>query len=93
MKNNLKITVSGAVGTGKSRITFLIKEMLKEKGFDVSFDGGIDFDSEFQFDETIKPHIDDAIDALSKKSKITLEELQTNRERRLGRNTKSYIKN
>ena len=91
MKNNLKITVAGQCGSGKSRVTLLLKEFLKEKGFDVAFDGGVDFDSEFQFDETIKPHLDEAIDSLSKRTKITMEEVQVNREGRLGRNTKSYI--
>lgn len=41
MKNNeLNVTVSGFTASGKSTVAFVIKEALREKGFEVEFDGG-----------------------------------------------------
>ena len=41
-KKNLIISVSGEVNSGKSRLTLLLKEFLRENGFDVQFYGGVD---------------------------------------------------
>ena len=79
MKNVLKITVAGGSATGKSTVAFLIKELLKEKGFDVSFDGGIDFENEEDFDNTISKNIDKKTLAVSGKTIVQLDEVQLTR--------------
>jgi hypothetical protein len=43
MKNKIKITISGITGIGKSTITYLLKEFLVNKGFNASYDGGLDY--------------------------------------------------
>ena len=41
-KKNLTISVSGEVNSGKSRLTLLLKNFLRENGFEVDFDSGGD---------------------------------------------------
>lgn len=81
MKDNIiHITVSGVAGSGKSRILYLIKETLREKGFIVEFDGGIDFDNGGDFDLVISQEIDDdVLHIIANKSKIVIEEKQQKR--------------
>lgn len=58
-KKNLIITVTGEVNSGKSHLTFLLlKKFLRENGFEVDFDGGLDYDNESQFDEYVSENLD-----------------------------------
>jgi thymidylate kinase len=76
---NINITVSGQVGVGKSRVTFLLKQFLREKGFEVNFTGSTDHPSESDFDKQISSNIETVIDSIKETSGITLTEVQEKR--------------
>lgn len=75
-KTEIIITVSGKASSGKSRMTFLLKEFLKEKGFDIEFHGGLDFKKESDFDVHMSENIDISIEHIIKTRKIILQEKQ-----------------
>lgn len=79
-KKNLIISVTGEVNSGKSRLTLLLKKFLCENGFDVDFDGGVDYDNESQFDEYVSKNFDQVIEHIKDTRKITLKEVQVNRD-------------
>lgn len=79
MKNKINITVSGITGSGKSTIAYLIKECLKNRGFDIDFNGGIDFIDENQFDKSMELHLDNRVEVIKSKSELYLSEIQTHR--------------
>jgi len=78
-KQQLKITVSGGPGAGKSTMIYTWKEVLKEAGFDVKFEGGEDYDNEEKFDRDMENTIDGKIDAIKKSKTIVFEEVTTYR--------------
>ena len=45
-KKKLIVTVSGECNSGKSRLSFMLKKFLRGNGFDVDFDGGIDYEDD-----------------------------------------------
>ena len=73
------IQVIGAIGTGKSTITYLIKEYLKSRDLEVVLKESIDFDSEEMFDEVISKNIEAKTEAVKNRTKILIEEKQSNR--------------
>ena len=76
-KRELCIFVAGKPNSGKSRVLFLLKKFLRENGFEVDFDGGLDFNNEAQFDQQIgNRHFDAAIEAIKDNRKIVLREIQ-----------------
>jgi len=75
----IHITVSSAAGSGKSRVLYLIKETLRNRGFDVKFNGGMDFSTEKSFDEQMHENIYEVIDSIADMSEIVIEEKQLNR--------------
>lgn len=75
-KKDLIITVSGQVASGKSRLTYLLKEFLREQGFEVEFDGNLDYTTECDFDKHISKNIDEVIENFKDTRKITLKEVQ-----------------
>lgn len=79
MKKNLIITIAGETSTGKSSVAYLIKNFLREKGIEVEFDGGKDYDTEEQFDDNIGRYMEQKIEALKEKVSIKLEEKQLSR--------------
>jgi len=79
MNKNIKITISGTAGSGKSRIVYLIKESLKNKGLNIEHSFGIDFDDENQFDNTMSRNIDSVVENISKNRTITIEEITINK--------------
>lgn len=90
-KKNLVITVSGEVNSGKSRLTLLLKNFLRENGFEVDFDGGGDYEDEKQFDEHVSENLDQVIEHIKDTRKITLKELQTQRDNET--TEEDYIRN
>lgn len=72
----LTISVTGETNTGKSRLTLLLKKFLRENGFEVKFDGGIDYTNEANFDEVVGENLEQAIETIKETSVITLEEIQ-----------------
>lgn len=80
MKNkNLKITVSGENGTGKSTLIYLLKEFLKQNNFNIELMNSVDFKTETEFDNIIGKNIEEKSD-LIKYSNILIEENQINKE-------------
>jgi len=80
MTKKLKIAVAGETSTGKSTVCYLIKRCLKENGFNVDFDGGVDYENDIEFDENVSRDIDKKIELLSQEVNIELNEIQLNRE-------------
>ncbi len=77
MKNDLKITISGEAGSGKSRILYLIKTLLRNKGFKVEHNVNSDHPDEISFDRHMDETLENAINSISRK--IVMEEKQINR--------------
>ncbi len=73
-QNKIFITVSGLSGSGKARMTYLVKQFLKEKGFDVKFDGNNDFKTEEQFDFHMNRNLDEVIGLIKSSREIIVEE-------------------
>ena len=80
MKKELKVTVAGVAGSGKSRVLYLIKQALKENGFEVEFDGGNDFKNLDEFDRAMDKDFTAAINVIPLYSKVKLEEVQLKRQ-------------
>jgi hypothetical protein len=76
-KNEITIDVSGIENSGKSRVIFLLKRLLKEQKFNVEFDGGRDFDDESHFDEYIEKKFDDILENIKSITKIVIKESHT----------------
>jgi len=76
MKNTVKITIEGRTKSGKSRIAYIVKEMLKVHGFKVEFDPLPDFSNEMDFNRTMRSNLDEACEAISQETKIVVEEIQ-----------------
>lgn len=76
-KKTLKITIEGVVNSGKSNVLYFIKNALKEKGFEVEFNG-IDHTNESEFDDAFKRINKLAISSLTEKIKINITEKQLN---------------
>lgn len=75
-KIDLIVTVSGQVASGKSRLTYMLKNFLRENGFEVEFNGNIDHPREFDFDERVSENFDEVIEHIKETRKITLKEVQ-----------------
>jgi len=75
-QQTITITISGKAKTGKSRIIYLIKEMLKVHDLDVVFKPSIDFANENDFNKHMRTNFDEAIEQISKKTKIIIQEEQ-----------------
>lgn len=70
MKNEIKITVSGETGSGKSRISVLLKQFLEANGFDVDLalnDGDIE--------DELSTNLMDVISKLSERARIVISEV------------------
>ena len=76
MKNKIIVTVAGVPKSGKSRIAYLIKEMLKVHDLDVEFNPNPDFLTEGDFNKHMRNNFDEAIQYISKTTKIIVEEKQ-----------------
>lgn len=75
-KRKITITISGGVASGKSNIAYLIKNLLKENGFEVGFNPDLDYGpTEADFDKIVSKNNKNAIIALSEKVKINIEQV------------------
>jgi len=68
------ISVSGETNTGKSRLILLLKNFLRENGFEIEFDGGIDYKDEGQFNESVSKNFESVIEHIKETRTITLKE-------------------
>ncbi len=75
-KKDLIITVSGQYNSGKSRMILLLKNFLRENGFEVEFKGNYDHPTEATFDANASKHFDEVIDQIKESYKIKLQEIQ-----------------
>ena len=75
-KKNLIITVAGKTASGKSRLTYLLKNFLRENGFEVEQELNIDHPTEENFDSVMSENIDTVIDNFKETRKITIKEVQ-----------------
>lgn len=76
MEKNLTITVSGECNSGKSRLSFLLKKFLRENGFNVKFDVGVDYKDEKHFDQCVSKNLNQVIENIKEKRVINLEEVR-----------------
>lgn len=80
MKNNdILITVSGKVMSGKSKILYIIKEALKKEGLNVVYEGNFDHLTEQDFDKYASKDIDEVIERFKPHKRITIKEINLNR--------------
>ena len=80
MKNEVKVNVIGESCVGKSHITFLIKKVLKENGFEIEFTPDEDYGrSEANFDNSLSESNNDAIQSLKGKTKIKIKQIRENK--------------
>jgi len=77
-EKQLTITIGGRSNSGKSRVLFLIKNMLRMNGFDVKHDGGMDFSTEKDFDEHMSIRTDDVLKHIQSNTTIIMKENQSN---------------
>jgi hypothetical protein len=75
----VNVLITGAPRSGKSRVLSLIKDLLREDGFDVVYTPNFDHASEKDFDNAMKSNYRQAIDAIKQNRKIVLTEHQTTR--------------
>jgi len=74
MKNEITVTISGKQNTGKSRLAYLIKEMLRVYELETEFDPGIDYLNEQAFDRTVRATLDEALVAIRDKTRVVVKE-------------------
>jgi pantothenate kinase-related protein Tda10 len=79
VKRELTITVSGSCGSGKSRITYLLKNFLREKGFEVEHTNIMDYHSENEFERDMCHNIDEVVSGFVDTRKIIFNERQIQR--------------
>lgn len=72
MGNELKITISGTTASGKSRMSYLLKTLLRTWGFDVTMVDDVDFKSEQHFDDIMGTNLDIVMDDFVKNKKISI---------------------
>jgi adenylylsulfate kinase-like enzyme len=71
MNKEINIYVTGLTNTGKSRLSYALKEFLKERGFEVEVTDS-DFTDEKSFDRSMRNHLDECIEKIRKNAKINL---------------------
>lgn len=79
--NQINITISGKTNSGKTRVTYLLKKLLREKGFEVEFSGNIDHPNETVFDKHAEKNFNECISSIKERSgiNIILKEEQENK--------------
>jgi tRNA U34 5-carboxymethylaminomethyl modifying GTPase MnmE/TrmE len=78
-KNKIHILITGEPNSGKSRVLKFIKDSLNTKGFNVDFDGGIDFNNESDFDRHHEKNLKSGISPLSERTEVLIEEKSVKR--------------
>jgi deoxyadenosine/deoxycytidine kinase len=77
MKNQLTITIAGGFADGKSTLTHLLKNFLRDSGFEVEQEIDDDFLTKEVFDRIMGSHQHERQNAIKEKSKILLKEVRT----------------
>jgi len=79
-KEKLIITVSGRAMSGKSRLSFLLKNFLQENGFDVKHEVSLDYQNENHFERQMSKNFDDVIGQIKEQREILIKEVQLKRD-------------
>jgi pantothenate kinase-related protein Tda10 len=79
-KEKIIINICGRTGRGKSRITYLLKQFLKEKGFEINHNISDDFFTEEDCDNIMSANINDFVEARKDNTLIELNEITLTRE-------------
>jgi uridine kinase len=74
---NLTITVSGCTMSGKSRMIYLLKQFLREQGFDVEQELNEDHPTEENFDDVMGNNFNVVIETIKTTRKIKIKEFTT----------------
>lgn len=82
MDDKLYISIAGRTASGKSTVAMILKECLRESGFEVEFDGGIDYEDEEDFNEFLNKNQEEKLEALTevKNRVVVLSEIQLKQE-------------
>jgi hypothetical protein len=75
-KEKLTITVSGTTLSGKSRLSFLLKEFLKANGFDVKQELSSDYTDEKHYDKQMSEKFHPIMDFIKEQRQIVIKEEQ-----------------
>lgn len=77
-KNSITVNIVGHATVGKSTITKIIYDALKQHGIEVELSDEtlLDFQNEYNFNEIMNEFKEKRIKAVKNKSKITLNEVQ-----------------
>ncbi len=78
-KEKLIITVSGRAMSGKSRLSFLLKNFLRENGFDVKHEVLLDYHDENHFERQMCKNFDEVIGIMKEDREIVIKEEQLKR--------------
>ena len=70
------ITIAAETNSGKSNILYALKKCLKDSGFDVQFEGGLDFTNEFEFDSNLATNNEKALAAIKERTAVKFVEVQ-----------------
>jgi len=79
-KNEIKITISGVPASGKSRMLYILKHILKEEGFSVEHKLNSDFNNEVEFNKHMEKNIEKIYEDFKNTKTIELSELSLNTE-------------
>lgn len=72
--NTIKITVEGTAASGKTRISYLVGKLLESHGFKVEINDQDEISPAIQ--ERIHAELEEAIQAISQKTDIVIEQKQ-----------------
>jgi len=73
--NNIEITITGDDNQGKTGLIFILKEFLREKGFELAIQRHPEYNSEEQLNSIIgRNTVEEVAGYIKLKSKITLSE-------------------
>ncbi len=77
-KEKIFVTISGKSGSGRSRVTYMLKEFFKERGLNARLDlsENLDYKSEADFDRFMGYKNKEIIDNLSESREIIIQEKQ-----------------
>ena len=73
----ITIQVISRANSGKSRLSYALKEVLKDNGFEVKLTDP-DFITEESFDEKMKPHLEEVIEKIKNTVEITIKHQKIN---------------
>ena len=74
---DLTITISGDCGSGKSRMSYFLKDFLEDRGFTVEQSPDTDFPDKTEFESEMSRNLDKVISGFTETRKIKINQIQT----------------